>query len=354
MAIPNGINISGRRIPRVARTGKSYAATTVPRLAAGGNAGTQPTPEADSVWDYIRSDEGETLYVVTTNAARVESNKGEAYLEAATLPGDGPYGQNPDERRVRLSPEGVVWSDNIQSALFEVKRAIFRGLDIASPTPELAFWYGVDKPLPTTPMKLGFKATEEKSLAVVCDFFTVGGSAYIQGFIQCGWDLAVGGNMRVTGDGEVNGDLKVGGDITAPLATASKKGVVSVNITGSGDTIANANINNGVLTLTRGSSSINVAISGTGNTLVDVTFANNTLTFTKGLRFSNIVGGTTYEQSSTAIESLYTTDYTSGTIYARKTKSLIADSAYEAKITALEARLAALEGQIDALQKGGK
>ncbi|OAV68441.1 hypothetical protein Barb4_02073 [Bacteroidales bacterium Barb4] len=92
-----------------------------------------------------------------------------------------------------------------------------------------------------------------------------------------------------SGNVTVGGNLTVNGDILKPLATATKKGAISVTSTGSGNAIVNYTINNGVLTLVKGYFANKIVFSGTGNVITDGSISNDTLTLTRGNSTPSIV-----------------------------------------------------------------
>ncbi|OAV64267.1 Catalytic domain of bacteriophage endosialidase [Bacteroidales bacterium Barb4] len=65
-------------------------------------------------------------------------------------------------------------------------------------------------------------------------------------------NLIVEKDSFLKGKAEINGNLSVLGDITAPFASSSKKGVISVSISGNGKVVTSASIEYGVLKLTMG------------------------------------------------------------------------------------------------------
>jgi hypothetical protein len=189
----------------------------------------------------------------------VENPGGEGFVEIATLPDEDDTAG--EERRVRISPEGVVWSSNVQTALMEVQRLGVRGVHIADQEPTLAFYKGTDWPIPRVP-DFGLALTSGTHLDSVPG---TGQGTFIwemhhklevreNGFFEK--ELEVGGQLTCFDRAVIQKDLTVMGNILSPLATGTKKGVVSVSVTGSGKFIIDAGINNGVLTLTRGSATV--------------------------------------------------------------------------------------------------
>jgi hypothetical protein len=265
--------IRNRRIPRLSRTGKNYAVTATPvsTIPAGGGGSTM----GDTYWQEVGiegEDEG-ISYIRSENSVRVQNRDGEAYVEIATRTADtAPEAPDPNERRVHISPEGLSWSENVETALLEVFRVALRRLVVAGPAGELQFdraaW-----PVPAAAKfvlaltsETEFDSTPTGSPAAfrwvmhhalqVLENVTFGKELQVGKQLTCNDALVVSKKITGLDAAEIRGDLKVGGDITAPLASASKKGVISVSVTGSGKFLIDASISGGVLTLTRGSATV--------------------------------------------------------------------------------------------------
>jgi hypothetical protein len=154
-----------------------------------------------------------------------------------------------------------------------------------------------------------------------------------------------GDNLKVAGNATITGSLSAG-SITAPLATSSTKGVISINITGSGNAIVNASVSNGVLTLTKGtiSSNISVNTSGSGNVVSSISASGMTLNVNKGI--TAVTSYSTSQRSNPGNNFVYAVGQSGSTLTYQYADVGAILKPYEDKIAALEKRLAALEGKM--------
>ncbi|OAV74161.1 Catalytic domain of bacteriophage endosialidase [Bacteroidales bacterium Barb7] len=122
--------------------------------------------------------------------------------------------------------------------------------------------------------------------------------------------------LDVLKNAAIGGDLTVNGDILKPLATATKKGAISVTSTGSGNALVDYSINNGVLTLIKGniapviidtgSGAFLTGISSDGNGWLVVGRADAFKTLYK-IKSGNVVESLSVSSPKTEIDVTYTT-----------------------------------------------
>jgi hypothetical protein len=270
----------------------------------------QPAPAAPSYWTPIVDDAYETLYIETGNNVHVAGEGAFVEIEDKIIRSikEGETAQLQFTREVEEGErEPLPWlaCGDVQLAGGVVRRTAVNGeAFIQGERPVLGFVKDPMTSLPAgTEVKAGIRlnAGSEKALDVIGEkvlpaehqkavlgekekqwkeVWTKGGYVETE-LLPAETDTAVLGSDAKRWKQAVVKELKAE-TITTPVATADKKGVVSIVVSGTGNTVTEAKLGDGVLTLTKSNTVVNVTSSGSGPVIVGYSYSNGTLTLRYG------------------------------------------------------------------------